>query len=380
MSSFAIYRLPHADHCIYLQQTHGRPEQLSSCEQLNGRTGFVFAPFHISQDHPLLLITPDKSETIPVSQLGQAARRPCVASEWFEQSGQSLHPASSDNERACYRQDFNRFLQQLSAGTFQKLVLARCAVMSADHEETPMTLFQRACERYPRLFVALVGTPQSGMWLVATPEILLEGQARQWRTIALAGTMQLTGEALNFDMPPARQADNQQPSLIERNISWSTKNIQEQRYVATYMAEQLKPFASQLLEEGPRTVRAANLVHLRSDFTFTLYNNARAGDLLQALHPTPAVCGLPKQQAFDFILQNEHTPRRYYSGFMGPFGEDETHLYVTLRCMQIDSHAYRLYAGGGLLKDSLEEQEWQETEAKMETMRAIIAPHRPPIV
>lgn len=156
-------------------------------------------------------------------------------------------------------------------------------------------------------------------------------------------------------------------------MTWSTKNIQEQRYVATYLMNCLERVADDIHEEGPRTVRAANLVHLRSDFTFTLYNNARVGDVLQLLHPTPAVCGLPKQEAYDFILDNEHTPRLYYSGFMGPLNlQSQTHLYVSLRCMQITDSQYRLYAGGGLLKDSVEEQEWMETEAKMETMRRVL--------
>ena len=144
--------------------------------------------------------------------------------------------------------------------------------------------------------------------------------------------------------------------------------------MATYIAECLEQFTADFREEGPRTVRAANLVHLRSDFHFTLDSNERIGNLLATLHPTPAVCGLPKRQTYQFITRNEHTPRRYYSGFMGmlqPTGD--THLYVSLRCMEIGPSAYRLYAGGGLLKDSVEEQEWQETEAKLETMRRCIA-------
>ena len=57
---------------------------------------------------------------------------------------------------------------------------------------------------------------------------------------------------------------------------------------------------------------------------------------------------------------------------MGPLGTDETHLYVSLRCMNIDHDTCHLYAGGGLLKDSILEQEWQETEAKLETIRKVI--------
>ena len=113
---------------------------------------------------------------------------------------------------------------------------------------------------------------------------------------------------------------------------------------------------------------------MRSDFTFTLSDNRHLGDLIACLHPTPTVCGLPKREAFQFIIHNEHRPRRYYSGFMGwlnPAGD--THLYVSLRCMNIADGSCRLYAGGGLLRDSVMEQEWQETEAKLETMRRLIS-------
>jgi len=97
------------------------------------------------------------------------------------------------------------------------------------------------------------------------------------------------------------------------------------------------------------------------------------GDLLQELHPTPAVCGLPKREAFGFIVRHEHTPRQYYSGFMGPLEMNAgTHLYVSLRCMQMTETKYRLYAGGGLLKESRMESEWQETEAKMQPMRQLL--------
>jgi isochorismate synthase len=209
--------------------------------------------------------------------------------------------------------------------------------------------------------VSLVSTPQSGTWLTATPEILLEGHGHEWRTIALAGTMRLRND----------KADNE-----GQHLRWSAKNIQEQRYVASYLADVLRRYADDRHEEGPRTVRAANLVHLRSDFTFTLNNNCtRVGELLEALHPTPAVCGLPKEEAQRFILAHEHTPRHYYSGFMGPLNiAQSTHLYVSLRCMHISTTACHLYAGGGLLRESIERQEWQETEAKMEAMRRLLSP------
>lgn len=341
-AAFAIYRLPHGDHCTLVEQTEGEPRRLRSCLELNGVQGFVLAPFQVTEQYPILLIRPDRVTPVPLQQ-PRFELPPLVHSEGYR------------NEYAI---DFANYHAQLLDGTFRKIVLARMVTHRLAGDVDPMQLFWQACRLYPRLFIALVALPDGSYWLTATPEILLEGTGSQWRTIALAGTMQLEGDDLNSEGEAAR---------------WSTKNIQEQRYVATYIAECLEKFAIDFREEGPRTVRAANLVHLRSDFTFTMPDGGQVGSLLDELHPTPAVCGLPKRDAFSFIVANEHAPRQYYSGFMGPTGmPGGTHLYVSLRCMRICGRDYQLYAGGGLLKDSQLEQEWQETEAKLQTMRTLL--------
>jgi isochorismate synthase len=157
------------------------------------------------------------------------------------------------------------------------------------------------------------------------------------------------------------------------DVSWKEKDVDEQRYVSTYITHQLERYAHHLCEDGPYTTRAGHLAHLRSDFHFTMNDPSHVGDLLYALHPTPAVGGLPKQEAFRFIRHYEHQPRQYYSGFLGPLHvRNQTHLFVTLRCMRIYDDVCRLYAGGGLLRESVEESEWQETETKLDTMRRII--------
>lgn len=346
MPGFAIYRLPYADYATIVEQTSGEPSEFTSCKELNDCRGFVVAPFEVRADQPILLIRPDRVEQVPI-----------ISMPGRSQESETLDSDTTPN--STYAIDFANYHAQLSLGTFQKIVLARCAEEAVAETVDPMMLFHTACNLYPRMFIALVNTARSGLWLTATPEILLEGGNHRWRTIALAGTMRLEGENLKGE---------------GESVSWSTKNIQEQRYVATYIAECLEQFTRDFQEEGPYTVRAANLVHLRSDFNFTLPSDNRIGDLLQQLHPTPAVCGLPKREAFQFIVRNEHMPRRYYSGFMGMLdSEGDTHLYVSLRCMSIGDTHYHLYAGGGLLKDSVLEQEWQETEAKLETMRRCIA-------
>lgn len=349
MNSFAIFRLPHADTCTLIE---GEAVVVPSLTELDNQQGFLIAPFMESGKEPIVLIRQGEQHSSPIPS-------------------PSLLEGGEDSS---YSSDFTIFHKALVDRQFQKLVLARRATIQNDGKHTPMALFHRACRLYPRMFVALVCTPQSGMWLTATPEILLESLAdSRWRTIALAGTMRLR----------SNKADDE-----GQRLRWSAKNIQEQRYVASYLSDVLRHFSDDVHEDGPRTVRAGHLVHLRSDFTFTLNNNkcTRVGKLLDALHPTPAVCGLPKAEARRFIISHETSPRHYYSGFMGPFHVNEnqnqnvdptshlTHLYVSLRCMQITDSAYHLYAGGGLLRESNEQQEWQETEAKMETMRRLILP------
>ena len=102
-------------------------------------------------------------------------------------------------------------------------------------------------------------------------------------------------------------------------------------------------------------------------------HDGEVGRVLSALHPTPAVCGIPKQAALEFILNNESHERKYYSGFCGPLNMDgATHLYVSLRCMEIMDNVCRLYAGGGLLIDSEEKREWEETKIKLNTMLNVL--------
>ena len=313
---------------------------MDSFAGLNGKSGFVIAPFVSSGESPIVLIHPEK-----VMSFGSHEEITEEVQDAFNGVECAVYDTDDkSNERETYGEDFRRCHSLLESGEFSKIVLARRTTIA--NRRTPFDMFRHACERYPRVFVALFASPWSGMWLVASPEILLEKKGNAWRTIALAGTMETQG-------------------------GWSEKNIREQRYVATYISDSLRPFAKDLKEDGPRTVRAGHLVHLRSDFTFTT-NEESISDIIEALHPTPAVCGLPKEQTLQSIITNEHCQRGYYTGFCGPLSiSEETHLFVTLRCMEVGSNAVRLYAGGGLLKDSTEESEWQETEAKMQTMKLL---------
>ncbi len=335
MAAFAMYRLPNELHATCVMQCKGEAEVIPSVSGLNGKEGFVIAPFSSSDECPILLMHPDSIKQLAIPDIKSISSEVAV---------------SPENEKELYAYDFDDFHQQLEQGIFQKIVLARCA-----HVKAPIAsaedLFMKACRLYPRLFVALVSTPQSGTWLMATPEILLSGKENTFFTMALAGT--------------------------QRTTVWSGKNREEQQCVADYIEDCIKEFADDYSLDGPYTTMAAQLYHLRTDFRFHLQDGNRLGDVLDKLFPTPAVCGIPKDLARQFILSHEHQSRKYYSGFVGPLSfHGDTHLYVSLRCMNILGNGmYDLYAGGGLLVGSEMQKEWEETEAKLQTMKVILYNH-----
>lgn len=345
MSSYVCYRLPEQLVYTRLVQHRGHPDELATIEQLSGRHGFVLAPFAPDAHFPVLLLRPDTEEQLPIPEASEVSANDSVS-------------VSCAEDRASYASDFHTFHEQLCAGTFRKLVLARSMLVERPSQTSAEALFLRACQLYPHLMVALVSTPVSGTWLMATPEVLLRGDGHRWHTMALAGTMKFDETLLTNE---------------SREVEWSDKDLREQHLVASYLEDLLQQYAEDITEKGPVTSRAADLVHLRSDFSFRLHPHVSIGLLLQALHPTPAVCGLPKNEARSFILANEHTQRGYYSGFCGPLAwHGDTRLYVSLRCMQVLPETCRLFAGGGLLADSLEATEWQETKNKLNTMLHVL--------
>lgn len=362
MTAFAYYRLPYLHHATYVAQHDGAPEVLSSVAELNGKEGFVIAPFSPSSDCPVLLIHPDESKLLPIQ------RTASTDATW--QGGCEEVPPCSDS----YVKDFECFHAQLEKNVFRKIVLARCERLSgigkgSGYEENEgirdkdllEKMFKKTCLLYPRLFVALVYTPQSGMWLMATPEILLKGDGCEFATMSLAGTQKAEPSKAVADYP------------VE-GVAWSEKNQEEQQYVTDYIKQCVKTFTKDYSLKGPYTTMAANLYHLRTDINFRLNDTNHLGDILEKLYPTPAVCGIPKAECREFILLHEHQPRKYYSGFVGPLSlAGKTHLFVSLRCMNIlQDGTCELYAGGGLLKESEMENEWAETEVKLQTIKRVL--------
>src|SRR5574344_1776334 len=153
---------------------------------------------------------------------------------------------------------------------------------------------------------------------------------------------------------------------------WDEKNIREQKLVTDYIRDILSEYSNRLDISSPYTYRAGQLAHLRTDFFFDLKDSANIMTALQALHPTPAVCGLPKNKAYRFIQENEGHDRKYYAGIVGPVENEELHLYVNLRCAQLFGNAIRLYVGSGLILESDEVSEYEEIKEKMKTIKSLL--------
>ena len=343
---FAAWRIPGEKVFHIVQQSIGEVSLLHDISELDGQQGFVVAPFKIDSEHPIVLIKPRRSNDIMT----------LCNNEKIDFLAAKVLSGEKTTESPCnpsYSEHFDLFIEALNSREFDKLVLSRCNVSANDDSISPTEIFYAACRNYIHSYTYICYTPQTGIWIGSSPEILLSGSQELWRTVALAGTQ--------------RMIDGNLPQ------QWDEKNRKEQEYVASYIRHTLRLAEIEYIEKDPQPAFAGSLAHLKSNFYFAIDNPSKVYEVLKMLHPTPAVCGLPKNKAYQYILDYEGYDRSYYSGFIGWLDpEGQTDLYVNLRCMNISAAEVKLYAGGGLLSSSNKEDEWQETENKLQTMRRLI--------
>ncbi len=353
--AIVYYRLPRQADFIRIECEDENVECVSSCVELKGKSGFVFAPFKCDDAHPIIIMRDYSWRTQSVK-----STTPYYIKEELTKSYEKI-----EAERQQYACDFSKCKHEIDEKHFSKVVLARYDDVNYRSELDMEATFMNACKRYPRMFVAMISTEITGTWLMATPELLMSETGGVGHTMALAGTMNLSAKQYGFDNPLG--------SGLDHRIVWSEKNKNEQRIVADYIKKRLLDVSDSVTESDVYTSRAGNLVHLRSDFSYNAGSNQSA--LIDALFPTPAVCGMPKEETREFILDNETIDREYYSGFAGLLNVDgSSQLFVTLRCMKLlAKNRVRLFAGGGIMPDSVETDEWHETENKMETIKTCIA-------
>jgi len=348
---FVVYRKPKDQTVRAIFQKNAQLLTTHNFEE----TGFVFAPFDAN----------NLSVLIPIDAIFEGTYEPKNI-----QNAYSEKRLDDTSQKSFHINLVHKGISQIKSGEFKKVVLSR--VLEAKCDTAPLVLFQRLLDRYNSAFCYLWYHPKVGIWLGATPEILLKTENRRLTTMSLAGTK--------------KHVEGHLPE-------WGAKEIKEQQLVTNYISNTLGNTVSNINIAERASVKAGNLWHLRTKITATFEQSSFA-NIIDAMHPTPAVCGLPMVATKDFILTHEGYDREFYTGYLGELNFKEkkdrasnqrnqenkayrsikttTTLFVNLRCMQLKPSQAKIYIGGGITEDSDAIKEWDETVAKSETMLCVL--------
>ena len=323
--SFYAYRKPNEEVVFGMQLS-----QLTS--KKDGEKGFVVYPFIVTEQTPELFIKQEYS----------LKNFPCE----IEKRDVEFPQENIEIEFKQYEASAQKLISDMSRGKYQKAVLSRTIGVEVEARNRASEWFVSLCNSYPQAYVYIYSVPNIATWIGATPEKLLEYDGDSVTTMALAAT---------------RRVDEQR--------DFTPKEEREQQIVAEYITEKFNSLSLKL-NSSPRFVKTAGPVeHLCNIISAKGVDNNTSQQLLKLLHPTPAVAGMPLDEAMIAIKETEKRSRRYYSGYLGGVEENNTFsLFVNLRSMEIFPNRVQLYVGGGLTSQSQVEAEWNETEHKAQTL------------
>jgi len=315
--SMVVWRLPNDTTLSEM----GPAKEMHWQGEASENSSFIFAPF---------------SNEMPAFCIGTAGR------EYHIQSDPE-HPTSFDSVH--YKDLVKRAITNIQQGAFDKIVAAR--VIEERNPDFDITHhFSLLMDAHPNAFCYLWYSPSTGFWMGVSPELLVDRKGAKIRTVALAGTR--SGSQGDF----------------------GSKEIEEQDLVVNFLEETLSHFAITTETAKKTKAQSGHLTHLKNEINGRLKSDSESiYPLIQALHPTPAVAGLPKEKAIDFIAKEEGFSRSYYSGYLGLHSKTDSCLYVNLRCMQVLGQHQYIYVGAGLTGKSDPEAEWLETEEKARIVR-----------
>ncbi|AMO19461.1 isochorismate synthase [Flavobacterium columnare] len=247
-------------------------------------------------------------------------------------------------------------IKTIKTGVFDKVVLSRTEMIQINHFDL-FTSFEQMLFKYPSALCYTWYHPKIGLWMGATPEKLFAIKENKFQTMALAGTQVVKNEEC---------------------VLWGDKEKKEQQFVTDFIKQELGSVVTDLQVSEAYTSKAGNLFHLKTDIKGRIKEVANLKKIIDVLHPTPAVCGVPKNLTKTFIEKSEGYDREFYTGFLGELNidcstnEKATDLYVNLRCMKVSENKINLFMGCGVTEGSHPELEWYETLNKSKTMRMII--------
>lgn len=372
--SVALWKNPFKNELNCLVNFSGNPDwRTPEIETID--PGFIFSPFENNDNQRVLYLGADlhikltdanrwhfktmlhdepegeETETF-LSKVSGAIGSSDRNNDYYTDTDHNLNAAG----KSSYIDILKRSVRAIESGRFIKVVPSRVKTVNFRKGIHPVKIFLTASRAYPNSFISLISTPYTGTWLGASPEILISVEKNEiFRTSSVAGTRPF------------------KPRIRLSDVAWTQKEIEEQALVSRYIINSFKRIRLREFEElGPKTVRAGNLLHLKTLFTVNMKetNFPLLGSvMLRLLHPTSAICGMPKEEARTFLNKIENYNRKFYSGYLGPVNiEDRTSLYVNIRCANIMQNRALFYAGAGVTADSVPVKEWKETEVKIQSI------------
>lgn len=344
---------------------HQQLETFSISNSVHGSgTGPVlFTSFSFDRNQESVLVIPK----VVVGQKG--------SSSWITWIGSNSQPQLPESQVAItpsaftfgegtltadeWKKRVTEAIDRVKANTVDKVVLARDIVAKSESEIDTRPILKKLSSEYPSTWVFAV----DGL-VGATPELLLRLSRGMVTSRVLAGTIPKTG-------------DDEKDLALAASLARSSKDLEEHEYAVRSVADALDPFCSSTnVPESPFVLHLANVMHLATDVTGALIESKQHVDafsLLKNLHPSAAVCGTPRNIAFDVIDEIEGMDRGRYAGPVGwidASGDGE--LGIALRCGQITGREIRIFAGCGIVAASNPEKEVEESNAKMIPMRSAL--------
>lgn len=326
---FVVFSLPHQSHTTTFLQNDDRLIQ----DALLQKKGFVIGRF---DSKAIYVIESDQVMTV----------------DEVNCSGATMEFAIYDQgDRQKHLRSVQKAVNYINNSSLEKVVLAR--EIKAHINANPLDIYSKLNKTYPKAFTYCFYHPQIGLWLGASPELLVSVKNQEFKTVSLAGTR-----------------------WAELSAQWGSKELEEQQLVTRYIDRKLRDLDLTFDCSDVETVQAGKLLHLKQEFNGKLKASGLI-DLIKALHPTPAVCGLPAILAQEYLKENEDLDRSFYAGFMGPVQQNDStggvysYLGVNIRSMKIENQIANLYVGGGITADSNPELEWEETVKKSMTLSSI---------
>ena len=274
----------------------------------------------------------------------------------------SVSSIQTTTDRGSWLRAVEKALQAIDANDISKVVLARTLDVETDGALNPVEVLGHLWRSNPKAHVFLFEPEPGACFIGAAPETVATLTEGIFRATAVAGTI-------------ARGATNEEQRALAQRLLSSEKDTTEHAISVNDMMARLEGLGLQVTaDDEPHVLTLAGIQHLESRIQAPVPGGLEVLRILKVLHPTPAVCGLPRDAAFAYLHREEPFERGWYSGPVGWFdGRGDGVFVPALRSAVASENRWRLFAGAGIVSGSNPEAEWEETRMKFQPVLQALA-------